>query len=185
MAQLKIRLIMTVTFVLGAAQGFAQTGGAPAGAADEARTLQRAVQENPGDPMLHYRLSQAYAVLDRPRDAFDAAERALALSPDSVEFLRARATLATWLGDYDPARETYGRLCVLVPGDADLLLSLARVSAWIQRLVGFRPKVHLDEILEQVVEFWCAPGIGTPEVISRRLHDSRDRRRATPEPVHQ
>jgi hypothetical protein len=88
MAQVKIRLLMIVTFVLGAAQVFAQTGAAPAGAADEARSLQRAVQENPGDPMLHYRLSQAYAVLDRPRDAFDAVERALA----ATTIVRAKRT---------------------------------------------------------------------------------------------
>ena len=42
------------------------------------------------------RLSQAYAVIDQPLAALEAIERALALSPDSVEFLRARATLATW-----------------------------------------------------------------------------------------
>jgi tetratricopeptide (TPR) repeat protein len=47
-----------------------------------------------------------------------------------VEFLRARATLATWAGDYARARDSYLRLEVLLPADRDLVLNLARVSAW-------------------------------------------------------
>ena len=76
--------------------------------------LQHAVQEAPQDPALLQRLSQAYAVLDQPVAALDAVERALALSPDSVEFLRARGTLATWVADYGQAQDAYRRLSTLV-----------------------------------------------------------------------
>ncbi len=47
-----------------------------------------------------------------------------------MEYLRARGTLATWLGDYDRAQDTYRRLCGLLPEDHELTLNLARVSAW-------------------------------------------------------
>jgi hypothetical protein len=39
----------------------------------------------------------------------------------------------------------------------------------IQRLVGYKPKVHLDEILARVIEYWepqsaaVAPGLQTPD----------------------
>jgi tetratricopeptide (TPR) repeat protein len=69
-------------------------------------------------------------MLDRPKDALEAAERALALSPNSVEFLRARATLATWAGDYARAADSYRRLLKLQVNDDDVTLNLARVSAW-------------------------------------------------------
>jgi tetratricopeptide (TPR) repeat protein len=104
---------------------------AAGGHADESiLALRRAVEAAPHDAALHQRLSQAYAVLQQPLAALEAIERAVALSPDSVEFLRARGTLATWVADYDRAQDSYRRVCALQPGDADALLNLARVSAW-------------------------------------------------------
>jgi tetratricopeptide (TPR) repeat protein len=97
------------------------------------QALRRAVAEAPRDAALHQRLSQTYAVLNRPTDALDAIERAFELSPGSVGLLRARATLATWSGDHGRARESYQRLEKLLPDDRDVLLSLARVSAWAGR----------------------------------------------------
>ena len=44
--------------------------------------------------------------------------------------MRARATLATWVGDYRAAQESYRQLESLNPGDPQLSLSFARVSAW-------------------------------------------------------
>jgi tetratricopeptide (TPR) repeat protein len=92
--------------------------------------LWRAAQEAPLDATLHHRLSQAYASVDQPLAALEAIERALALSPDSTEFLRARGTLATWLADYGRAQDSYRRLYKLQPEDPEVSLSLARVSAW-------------------------------------------------------
>ena len=57
-----------------------------------AAALRRAIQEAPLDANLHQRLSQAYAVLQQPLAALEAIEHALALTPDSVDFLRARGT---------------------------------------------------------------------------------------------
>ena len=73
------------------------------------------------DANLHQRLSQAHAALQQP------------LAPDSVEFLRARGTLATWVADYHRAQDSYRRLSALQPADHDALLNLARVSAWAGR----------------------------------------------------
>ena len=78
-------------------------------------------------------LSQTFAVLDRPSEALEAIERAFELSPESVEFLRARATLATWSGDYGRARDSYERLAKLRPDDHDVVLNLGRVNAWAGR----------------------------------------------------
>ena len=75
-------------------------------------------------------LSQTLAMANRPSEALEAIERAFALSPESVEFLRARGTLATWNGDYARARDSYERLAKLVPDDLEVVLSLGRVCAW-------------------------------------------------------
>lgn len=120
------RGLVSLVFVLSAANGFAQS----TGPATEAAVLERAIRETPQDGQLYVRLSQAYAVLDRPSAALEAIEHAVALSPDSIEWLRARATLATWAGDYDRARDSYRRLATLQPDNHDISLSLARVSAW-------------------------------------------------------
>ena len=121
---------VVLMFVLCAASGFAQSTVSTSSVAAEAAALEKAIPETPGDAELYVRLSQAYAVLNRPAAALDAIEHAVALSPDSIEWLRARATLATWAGDYVRAQDSYRRLAKLAPGDTDLSLNLARVSAW-------------------------------------------------------
>jgi tetratricopeptide (TPR) repeat protein len=128
-AEMKRRVFVSLVFVLSAANGFAQS----TGPATEAAALEHAIRETPQDGQLYVRLSQAYAVLDRPSAALDAIEHAVALSPDSIEWLRARATLATWAGDYGRARDSYRRLATLQPDDHDISLNLARVSAWAGR----------------------------------------------------
>ena len=121
---------VVLMFVLCAANGFAQSAVPTSGVAAEAAALGKAIHETPRDAQLYVRLSQAYAVLNRPAAALDAIEHAVALSPDSIEWLRARATLATWAGDYVRAQDSYRRLARLVPADTDISLNLARVSAW-------------------------------------------------------
>jgi len=74
--------------------------------------------------------SRGYAVDGNPKAALSAVEQALALQPQAPEYLRARATLATWLGDYRRAQDSYRRLAALHQNDVDIVLSSARVSAW-------------------------------------------------------
>ena len=66
----------------------------------------------------------------QPSAALKAVEGALALEPKSTEYLRARAMLATWLADYGRAQQSYRQLAALLPGDAEIALAYARVSAW-------------------------------------------------------
>jgi UDP-glucose 4-epimerase len=37
----------------------------------------------------------------------------------------------------------------------------------IQRLVGYQPTVHLDEILTRVIEFWTPPAVTSAPVVCR------------------
>jgi tetratricopeptide (TPR) repeat protein len=92
--------------------------------------LQRAAAAVPGEASVYFRLSQAYSMAGRPAAAFEAIEGALILKPADIEYLRARATLATWIGEYAQAGDSYRRLAALVPADVDITLAFARVSAW-------------------------------------------------------
>jgi cytochrome c-type biogenesis protein CcmH/NrfG len=92
--------------------------------------LNKAAAAAPGDASIYHRLSQAYSKLNQPLPALKAVEGALALQPKSAEYLRARAILATWLADYDRARQSYRELSALDPDDVDMALAYARVSAW-------------------------------------------------------
>jgi len=78
----------------------------------------------------HFHQSQAFAAANNPKAALEAVEEALKLLPQQLEYLRARATIATWLGDYRRAQDSYRRLALLQPEDAEIVLAYARVSAW-------------------------------------------------------
>ncbi|HTG99315.1 MAG TPA: tetratricopeptide repeat protein [Vicinamibacterales bacterium] len=121
----RVGLVMFVV-ILWSTNSFAQS----APAVPDIAPLERAVQESPQDANVHVQLSQGYAMVDRPLQALEAMEHAVAISPDSVDFLRARATLATWAGDYARARDSYRRLAKLQPDDHDVALNFARVNAW-------------------------------------------------------
>ena len=97
---------------------------------DAVRTLRDAIAASPRDAALYERLSQTYASLGSAEAALHAIEAALALQPDRADFIRARATLATWTGDYRGARDSYLQLQALYPTDLEIALALARVSAW-------------------------------------------------------
>ena len=92
--------------------------------------LQRAARISTADASVFARLSQAHALAGQRAEALAAIEIAVAQSPDSVAYLRAKATLATWNADYRLARDSYRRLLRLQPEDEDLFLQHARVSAW-------------------------------------------------------
>ena len=63
-------------------------------------TLKQAAHLNPNDKEIFLSLSQVNAELNRSKDALDAIERAVQLDPDNIEYLKARAQLANWQGDY-------------------------------------------------------------------------------------
>jgi tetratricopeptide (TPR) repeat protein len=92
--------------------------------------LQRAAQAAPGDAAIYFRLSQAYSTAGQPGAALNAVEGALALQPRAVDFLRARAILSTWLGDYRGAQDSYRRIAAVETLDSETTLAFARVSGW-------------------------------------------------------
>jgi tetratricopeptide (TPR) repeat protein len=92
--------------------------------------LQRAAKVLPADPTIFSKLSQAHAIAGQPAEALAAIEVAVSRVPESEEYLRARATLATWASDYSRARDSYRRIAKLNRNDIDLLADYARVSAW-------------------------------------------------------
>ena len=92
--------------------------------------LQRATRVLPANAMIFSKLSQAHAMAGQPAEALAAIEVALSQTPDSEEYLRARATLATWSADYPRARDSYRRIAKINPNDVSVLVDYARVSAW-------------------------------------------------------
>ncbi len=107
----------------------AQTSAPDPALAAEIRTLED-LATRAQDASVFARLSQAYATAGRAVEALRAIEMALAIRPNDLGFLRARATLATWTGDYRTAAESYRRLAAADPSDAEIALLHARVSAW-------------------------------------------------------
>jgi tetratricopeptide (TPR) repeat protein len=92
--------------------------------------LEHGVAAAPGTPALYARLSQAYASAGSGLAALHAIDGALALDAKNPEYLRARATLATWVGQYHGAQASYRQLAILYPHDAGVTLAFARVSSW-------------------------------------------------------
>jgi tetratricopeptide (TPR) repeat protein len=92
--------------------------------------LQHATQAAPADAAIYFRLSQGYSTAGQPAAALNAVEGALALQPHASDFLRARATLSTWLGDYRRAQDSYRQLGTIERLDGETTLAYARVSGW-------------------------------------------------------
>ncbi len=95
-----------------------------------AEAFQKAADLAPDDARAYYGLSRAYSSLNKPRQAFAAIERAVRLDPNNVQYLQARAELASWNADYAAAADSYERLAKLKPGDDNIILRRARVESW-------------------------------------------------------
>lgn len=92
--------------------------------------LDEAARMAPDDHALWYRLAQGYSAEERVEPAWAAIEHALARAPDNLDYLRLRAGIAAWRGDYPAAIQTHERILALAPGDPSSLLGKARVSYW-------------------------------------------------------
>jgi Tfp pilus assembly protein PilF len=123
---LALTIAITAAF---AAPGYAQPAAPAASAAAEISRLQDAAKLDMSAALMA-QLSRAYATANQPRAALKAIEGALALEPANPEYLQARATLATWVGRYDQARNSYQQLARIQPPASDVTLNYARVSAW-------------------------------------------------------
>jgi Flp pilus assembly protein TadD len=97
---------------------------------DPIASLAQAAEAAPNDAAAQARLSQAHAAANEPAAALRAIGRALAIQPQNPEYLRSFAVLATWVGSYGAAEETFETLAALQPDDESVLLNLARVRSW-------------------------------------------------------
>lgn len=92
--------------------------------------LNEASRLAPEDPALHYRLAQSYPTEKEAAAAAAAIERAVELDPKNLEYLRTRADLAAWRGDYAMALDSHQRILAIAPDDAGARLGIARVNYW-------------------------------------------------------
>lgn len=99
----------------------------PAGAVE---ALREAVRVAPNDARLHHKLSQALAAVQDVPAALAAIERAVELEPDNLDYLRTRADIAAWRGEYAKALDSHQRILVRAPADAGARLGIARVRHW-------------------------------------------------------
>lgn len=93
-----------------------------------AAALSEGVRHAPRNPMLHAKLSEVHAAANEPQPALAAIDQAVALAPENLEYLRARAKLANWNQDYAKAADSFTRILQLTPGAADAVLGLARAN---------------------------------------------------------
>lgn len=98
----------------------------PAGAAE---ALQEAVKYAPTDARLHYKLSQALAAAQQGPAALSAINSAVELESHNRTYLLARGEIALWIGRYPVAIDSFGRVLISAPEDADAMLGLARAAA--------------------------------------------------------
>lgn len=95
-----------------------------------AEALQQATRYGADDPKLFFRLAQAYPTVEEAKHASAAIDRAVELDPKNLEYLRTRADLAAWRGDYDTSLDSYRRILAIAPDDAGATLGIARASYW-------------------------------------------------------
>ena len=96
--------------------------------------LKEATRLAPQDHALFYRLAQSYPSEKEAADASAAIERAVELDPTNLEYLRTRADLAAWRGDYDTALDSHRRILAIAPDDPGARLGIARVHYWRSQL---------------------------------------------------
>ena len=99
-----------------------------------AAALKEATRFAPQDHALFYRLAQSYPSEREAAEAAAAIERAVELDPNNLEYLRTRADLAAWRGDYDMALDSHRRILAIAPNDPGARLGIARVHYWRSQL---------------------------------------------------
>lgn len=77
--------------------------------------------------------SVEYAVSNKPNEALEYLQKALALEPDNIDYMRDQGDLAHWLGKSKLAIESYEKV-LMVKNDKSLLIKLARNKSWLGRL---------------------------------------------------
>lgn len=119
-----------------------------------AAALKEATRLAPQDHALFYRLAQSYPSEKEAAEAAAAIERAVELDPTNLEYLRTRADLAAWRGDYDMALDSHRRILAIAPNDPGARLGIARVHYWRSQLDD-SARAYRDYLAQQ-------PGVAAP-----------------------
>jgi len=110
----------------------------------EAEALYRQVMaQSPPNFQLQYRLALLQYQQQRPRDALETVEAALAFAPDAVEALVLQGMLKAMIGAPGDALSSFERALALNPGSADALYNRALVL------------INLGRLEEAVADFDC------------------------------
>ncbi|MFO7530216.1 MAG: tetratricopeptide repeat protein [Marinobacter sp.] len=159
---------------------------------DEAiEALEQAAQLAPDDAALAYRLSRAYAMADRPRDALVQCLNAVGLEPTNVEYLHACLQQANWARDRAAAQTSIQSLLELAPGDQEALRSRALWHQWMGEYpeaatayddyLQYFPNDHDAAVARIQVLSWAGDREGAAKALTeyrRRFGDTDEYQRA-------
>ncbi len=95
-----------------------------------ADALRRAARYTPKDAALYFRIARSHTEKQDAPHAMAAVEAALKLEPQNLEYLQARADLASWTADYPLAIDSYQRILAIEPDNSGALLGIARLHSW-------------------------------------------------------
>ena len=95
-----------------------------------AEAVHQATRFAPNDPGLFFRLAETYPTVEDVKYAAAAIDRAVELEPQNLEYLRARADISSWGGDYATAMDSYQRILAIAPEDPGAMLGIARLQEW-------------------------------------------------------
>jgi tetratricopeptide (TPR) repeat protein len=110
--------------------------------------LKEATRLAPQDHALFHRLAQSYPSEKEAREAAAAIERAVELDPKNLEYLRTRADLAAWRGDYAMALDSHQRILAIAADDPGARLGIARVHYW-RGQPGESARAYRDYLVQQ------------------------------------
>jgi len=92
-------------------------------------SLNKALKHHPKNASLYAKLSQVLILDKRPVAALSTIDKAIALEPDNLEYLRTQASLANWSGDYALAVRSYQKILDNTK-DHQVLMQIALTNSW-------------------------------------------------------
>ena len=91
------------------------------------QSLKKAIAIKPKQANLYKKISEIYAMMQQKQKALEYITLALRHDPNNIEYLRAKAKLASWNNQAQVAIDSYCQLLALRPHDEDAMLSLAHM----------------------------------------------------------
>lgn len=98
--------------------------------ADKIHALEQAVRLRSNDAIVAFRLSQAYAMANRPEDAVQQCLRAAELEPGNLDVLHACLQQANWANNRAAAETSIQWILTVSPSDQQAMLGRAQWHSW-------------------------------------------------------